>query len=149
MSSSEHAKMLKTLDSFYKAESAYLASGGGDFTAIAATLNSECVIYQPRSLPYGGEWRGHHGFERWMRSFTQIWSSLEVTGPEQMLIGDVVISRSHVYAQRRASGEKLDWPLLQYFKFRAGLILELWPFYWDTATLLAQLQPPSPTPSSS
>ncbi len=140
MSHSEEARMLATLDSFYKAESAYLRVGGGDFAAIAATLDPECVIYQPSSLPYNGVWRGHGGFEEWMRLFTQIWASLEVTDPEQMPVGNVVISRSHVYAERRGSGEKLDWPLLQYFRFREGLIVELWPFYWDTATLIDQLQ---------
>ena len=140
MSHSEHANMLATLDRFYRAESACLAAGGGDFGAIAATLDSECVIYQPLSLPYGGEWRGHRGFEHWMRSFTQVWASLAVKDPEQMPVGDVVISRSHVYAERRGSNQKLDWPLLQYFKFRNDLILELRPFYWDTATLAAKLQ---------
>ena len=139
MSDSEDAGMLRTLNNFYKAESAYLEAGGGDFAAIAATLHPECVIHQPVSLPYGGVWRGHGGFEEWMQLFAQVWASLEVTGPEQMLIGNVVISRSHVYAERRGSGEKLDWPLLQYFRFREGLIVELWPFYWDTAILVKQL----------
>ena len=140
MSTSEDAKMLETLNSFYEAESAFLRAGGGDFTAIAATLDPECVIYQPVSLPYGGIRRGHNGFEEWMRLFTEVWASLEVREPEQMLMGNVVISRSHVYAERRGSGEKLDWPLLQYFRFRQNRIVELWPFYWDTATLIDDLQ---------
>ncbi len=135
-----HGRMLKTLELFYQAEGAYLRAGGGDFTAIASTLASECVLYQPPSLPYGGEWRGHRGFEKWMQSFSLTWAAMEVTKPEQMPIGDVVISRSHVHAERRGTGEKFDWPLLQYFKFREGLISELWPFYWDTATLVDQLQ---------
>lgn len=72
MSQVESTKIPATLDTFYKAESAYLRAGGGDFAAIAATLDPECVIYQPASLPYGGEWRGHNGFEEWMRLFTQV-----------------------------------------------------------------------------
>ncbi len=140
MSQVESTKIPATLDTFYKAESAYLRAGGGDFAAIAATLDPECVIYQPASLPYGGEWRGHNGFEEWMRLFTQVWASIEVTNPEQISMGDVVISRSHVYAEHRRSGEKYDWPLLQYFRFHDGLIAELWPFYWDTAALIVHLQ---------
>ena len=58
---------LATLDRFYKEEAAYLAAGGGDFSAIAATLDPECVIFQPASLPYGGKWRGHAGFEAWRK----------------------------------------------------------------------------------
>lgn len=140
MSHAEDAQMLETLGSFYDAESAYLRAGGGDFAAIAATLDPECVLYQPASLPYGGVWRRHSGFEAWMQSFTRIWASLEVKDPEQIVMGSIVMSRSHVYAERRGSGDKLDWPLLQYFRFREGLIVELWPFYWDTATLIDQLQ---------
>ncbi len=55
MSTSEDANMLETLNSFYKADSASLRAGGGDFTASAATLDPECVIYQPVLLPYGGD----------------------------------------------------------------------------------------------
>lgn len=40
-----------TLMRFYEAETAYLAPGGGDFGVIAATLDPECVLYQPASLP--------------------------------------------------------------------------------------------------
>ena len=46
---------LATIRRFYEAESAYLAPDGGDFRVIAATLDLECVLYQPASLPYGRE----------------------------------------------------------------------------------------------
>ena len=69
---------IDTLNSFYKAEAEYLASGSGDFTAIASTLDPDCVIFQPSSLPYGGEWRGHVGFESWMKAFAQQWTYMEV-----------------------------------------------------------------------
>ncbi len=42
---------LQTIRRFYEAEAAYLAPGGGDFRAMAATLDAECVLYQPASLP--------------------------------------------------------------------------------------------------
>jgi len=96
---------LATLDRFYKEEAAYLAAGGGDFSAIAATLDPECVIFQPASLPYGGEWRGHAGFEAWMKAFVQQWSSMEVQNTELFPHGDVIISKSHVYARSRVSGQ--------------------------------------------
>lgn len=67
-----------TLECFYKAEEEYLASGSGDFSAIEDTLDPNCIIFQPSSLPYGGEWRGHSGFEIWMKAFAQEWSSMEV-----------------------------------------------------------------------
>ncbi len=130
---------ISTLHRFYEAESAYLAAGGGDFSAIAATLDPECVIYQPASLPYGGIWSGHSGFEAWMQAFAQQWSSMEVQDTELYATGDVVVSKSHVYAIAKVTGLHLDWPLLQFFRLRNNRILELRPFYWDTAALLPGL----------
>ena len=130
---------LATLTRFYEAESAYLASGADDFAGIAATLDPEVVIYQPASLPYGGTWRGHRGFEAWMQAFAQQWSSLEVRDAELYPNGDVIVSRSHVYAVAKSTGKAIDWPLLQFFRVRQNKIFELRPFYWDTAALLAAL----------
>ena len=124
---------------FYEAEAAYLTPGGGDFDALAATLDPECVLYQPASLPYGGEWRGPAGFERWLRAFGAQWSSLEVKDSEFFPLADVVVSRSHVYAVARTSHQAVDWPLLQFFKMRGDKILELRPFHWDTAAMLPAL----------
>ena len=126
---------------FYEAESAYLTPSGGDFAALAATLDSECVLYQPASLPYGGEWRGPAGFARWLQAFSAQWSSLEVKDSEFFPVADVVFSRSHVYAVARTSHQAVDWPLLQFFKMRGDKILELRPFYWDTAAMLPALIP--------
>ena len=126
-----------TLQRFYAAEAAYLADGGGgDFSPVAATLDADCVIYQPASLPYGGAWRGHAGFEAWMRAFAAQWSALDVRDPHLFHDGDVIVSRSHVYATSRTTGRAADWPLLQLVRFRDAKVLELSPFYWDTAALL-------------
>ncbi len=134
MGSSDDA--LATLMRFYAAETAYLAPGGGDFAVIAETLDPDCVLYQPASLPYGGEWRGPAGFEAWMKAFGTQWSSLEVRDPQFYPCGDVVISRSHVHAVARATDRRIDWPLLQFFRVRDARILELRPFHWDTAAML-------------
>lgn len=129
-----------TIQHFYEAEAGYLTPGGGDFEALSATLDPECVLYQPATLPYGGEWRGPAGFERWLKAFNAQWSSLEVRESEFYPVGEkVVFSRSHVYAVARASGQAVDWPLLQFFRMRGNKILELRPFHWDTAAMLPVL----------
>ena len=137
-----NAAALANLQRFYAAEAAYLLAAEPDFTPIAATLDPECVIYQPASLPYGGEWRGHAGFEAWLCAFREVWSSLEVKESEIFSYGDVLVSRSHVYANARGTQRKADWPLLQYFRLRNTRILELRPFYWDTSVLLDVLRSP-------
>ena len=144
MSTQEQQPALETLKRFYEAESAYLASGGGDFSGVAGTLDPDCVIFQPTSLPYGGEWRGHSGFEAWMRAFAEQWSSLEVKDSKLYPNGDVIVSKSHVYAIAKITGRKADWPLLQFFRVQKGKIVELQPFHWDTASMLAALKPDAP-----
>ena len=91
------------LNQFFGAETSYIAAGGGDFGPIAATLDPECVIYQPSSLPYGGEWRGLERFEAWMKAFTEQWSFLEATQPEFFAYDDAVTVRSHVHARARTT----------------------------------------------
>ena len=139
--STQEQQPVETLKRFYEAEAAYLASGGGDFSGIAATLDPECVLRQPRSLPYGGEWRGHSGFEAWMKAFGEQWWSLEVKDSELYPNGDVIVSKSHVYAVAKKTGQDADWPLLQFFRLRNGKIVELLPFHWDTTRLLEALEP--------
>lgn len=74
-----------------------------------------------------------------MKAFAQQWTSLEAREAEFFPLGDVVVSKSHVYARSRAGGHEVDWPLLQFFRFRGGLILELRPFHWDTAAILRSI----------
>ncbi|MEM5387696.1 nuclear transport factor 2 family protein [Paraburkholderia phymatum] len=124
---------------FYEAETKYLAGNGDDFTPIARTLDPECVIRQPSSLPYGGVWRGHAGFEAWMKSFGEQWSRLEVVDPVFYTIDENIFSRSHVHAVAKHSGVAIDWPLLQHFVIRNRKILELTPFYWDTSLVVRAL----------
>lgn len=129
-----------TLQRFYDAEALYLSPSGGDFSVIAETLDPDCVLHQPRSLPYGGEWRGPEGFRAWMEAFGRQWSALEVRNPEfYPSDDDVIFSRSHVHAVSRATGHAIDWPLLQFFRVRNKRILELRPFHWDTAAMLPAL----------
>lgn len=139
---------LDAIRRFYAAERAYLAPGGGDFRGIAATLHPECVLYQPASLPYGGEWRGPAGFERWMQAFGEQWASLEVKDSRLYPAGDTVFSHSRVCAVARATGQAVDWPLLQLFRVRDSKILELRPFHWDTAAMLPAMGARTPGPAS-
>lgn len=133
------------LERFYAAEEDYMAAEAPDFAPVAAALHAECVLRQPAALPYGGEWRGHAGFEAWMRRFRATWSALSVRDPRVFLTTDeaVIFSRSHVHATARATGRWTDWPLLQQIEVRDGLILMLQPFHWDTAAMLSALAEPA------
>ena len=55
-----------------------MASSEPNFAAVAATLTEDCLLCEPASLPYGGEWRGHDGVEQWLRAFRATWASMEM-----------------------------------------------------------------------
>lgn len=129
------------LTRFYAAEEAYMTAEPPDFAPVAAVLHPACLLRQPAALPYGGEWRGHRGFEAWMRSFRATWSALSVRDARVFPTRDpaVIFSRSHVHAVARATGRPVDWSLLQQVELRDGRISLLQPFHWDTAAMLAAL----------
>ncbi len=129
------------LQRFYEAEAHFMAAAEQpDFGPVAATLHPDCLLYEPESLPYGGEWRGRDGVERWMRLFKATWSSLEVRDSQVFGDGDTLFSRSHVYATSRQTNKQTDWLLLQQLTLQQGGILDLRPFHWDTAAILPALR---------
>ena len=132
---------IAALQRFYDAESAYLEGQAKDFAPVAATLHPDCVISQPDSLPYAGQWRGHGGFHRWMDAFRDVFASLRVTDPVfYPSDAGIVFVRSTVNAIARTSGAELSWPLVQMVTIDDGLVREIQPFYWDTAKLLDELR---------
>ncbi len=44
----------------------------------AATLDPEAVLHQSPDLPWGGEFRGHAGYEDWARAMSTPFDRLEV-----------------------------------------------------------------------
>ena len=127
------------LQRFNKAEVRYMAADQPDFAPVAATLHPDCQLCEPASLPYGGEWRGRDGVERWLRMFKATWSSPQMRNSQIFGDGDTLFSRSHVYATARETSKQTDWALLQQVKFQQSGIVDLRPFHWDTAAILPAL----------
>ncbi len=133
---------LSALKAFYAAEAAYLTAGGpgvADFAGMAAHLDPEVLMYQAESLPYGGEWAGHDGIERFMAAMSEAWSSLEFLEQRSVVDGSVVVVDSRVAFRARATGRELETSVIQWITFGNGLITEFRPFYLDTAAVLAAL----------
>ena len=124
---------------FYDAET-NLLSGHGDFSAMAQTLHEDCVIVQPESLPYAGEWTGHDGYRRWMEAFSKAWTTLSVHDPRIYAAGEqTLFARSTVIATARTTGSEMPYPLLQMIWISADRIARIEPFYWDTHVVLKAL----------
>ncbi len=80
-----------------------------------------------------------------MRMFKATWPSLEVRDSQVVSDGDMLFSRSHVYATSRQTNKQADWALLQQLTLQQGGILDLRPFHWDAARP-TPTQRPNPGP---
>ena len=123
------------IERFYAAEAAYMNAGGGDagasFADMAATLDPDVVLHQSPDLPWGGEFRGHAGYEDWARQMSRAFDRLDVQDTHLFADSDTVVITCRLVTRSRASGETLDLPMTQVVRVRAERIVEFRPFYWN------------------
>ncbi|MFK4066676.1 nuclear transport factor 2 family protein [Streptomyces sp. NPDC029674] len=126
------------LTAMYEAESRYFAAGGpnrASFDLLAPCFAPDVVMHQAKALPYGGTWRGHDGMARFLRAMAQTWESFEIGEQEFLATGETAVVHTQVHARARATGRELAFPVLQSITVRGGRIVEVRPFYWDTAAI--------------
>lgn len=126
---------IAALKRFYAAEEQYIATGGQDFVPVAETLDPEIVLFQAESLPYGGEWRGHDGFERWLQAMSEAWSSASAQDPRFIEHGDTVVVLVTMEARARVTQRQIQVPVCHVVTAREGLLSEWRVFYWDTVAI--------------
>lgn len=132
----------ESLMRFYAAEARYSATGDtADRNALLATLHPNIVLYQPESLPYGGEWRGREAFGQWLDAFVQSWTDVTPTDPVFHTCGDdTLIVTVTMRASSRSTSREIVMPMCQVIRFSAGLPIEWRNFAWDTARMLDALE---------
>jgi uncharacterized protein len=133
---------LRALMRFYEAEARYSASGKAeDRDALLDTLHPDIVLYQPESLPYGGEWHGREGFARWLDAFVGAWADITPTDPEIHACGDnVVVATVTMRARAHATATLIVMPICQVIRFSDDHLPIHWRnFAWDTAKMLDAL----------
>ena len=135
MSSPGQSSPRDVLDRFYAAEAVYMDAGGGDagasFAAMAATLDPDVVLHQSPDLPWGGEFRGHAGYEDWARQMSRAFDRLAVKDAHFFTDGDTVVITCRLMTRSRASGDTLDLPMAQVVRVVGNRIVEFRPFYWN------------------
>ncbi len=135
MSVTAHPSPVDVVRRFHAAEDAYMNAGGADagasFADMASTLDPAVVLHQSPDLPWGGEFRGHAGYEDWARQMSRAFESLAVREARSFADGDTVVVTCHLVTRARATGETLDLPMAQMVRVRGDRIVEFRPFYWN------------------
>jgi uncharacterized protein len=68
---------------------------------------------------------------------SQAWEAFDMFDQECLSTTETAVVLTQVHARARATGRKLDFPILQSIRVVDGRISEVRPFYWDTAVIAA------------
>ena len=121
------------LSRFCAAEADYMTAGGArsgaSFADLAATLDPDVVLHQSPDLPWGGNFRGHAGYEDWARQMSGAFDQLEVKDRPSIADGDTAITICRLVTRSRANGAVFDAPMAQVVKVRNDRILAFRPFH--------------------
>jgi len=117
-----------------------------DTVQFRALLQPDFEIHWPRSLPYGGTFRG---VEPQPQGWGATWQLLQLTETERQMDPQVVAAHGEdvvvLWHQRGRSGdgESIDEEVLGLYRFREGKLARAQMFYFDTvpvASFLAKAQ---------
>lgn len=110
-----------------------------DFEAAMRFAHPDLVVREAPSLPYRGEYVGIEGQHQLLADVDEIW---EFDGGAPAMEfhdagDDVVVSRVTGQATLRATGQQVDFDVVEWFILRDGKLAEINVYYWDAAPLLA------------
>ena len=122
-------------------QSIYDAAKCGDLATILSFIDPEIEAFEADSLPYGGTYHGHEGFRRLFSLVFQSWRSFEFEVDDILDAGEHVVGLLRVKVGLRGSDSDVTTKVAEFWKLRGGKVIELRPFYWDTAALLGNARP--------
>jgi hypothetical protein len=137
---------MASIQRFYDAENEYFGSAPEqrDIAPLLAELDPDVVVEVPNSLPHGGDWRGHSGFEQLFHVVAEHWSKFEVLWDRDnfhVIGSDRVMCEGVLSAVLRATGRPVEMPVVSVFTFGERGVTQLVHYYKDTGAILIANQP--------
>lgn len=119
----------------------YAAVAKGAWDEVAAYMADDFVIYEPTSLPYGGEWHGRDALQRLYAHVMGYWIDPRVTWQELVGGEDHTVALLHFEVTAKSSGKRFETDIAEVTKFNAaGQMALMRIHYFDTAFMLDQLK---------
>jgi ketosteroid isomerase-like protein len=115
-----------------------------DLAGVLAAYDSEIVVREADSLPYGGTFHGIEGATKHATGAAQIWDDLQ-TPAERKLDAQFLDAGDYVVVLWRqkgkvANGGKFDMPVVSVYKMRDGKVVESQMFHADSFAVRAFLE---------
>jgi uncharacterized protein len=130
---------IKIIKTFYE----YLAKGDRDWI-YANLIADDIELIEPPSLPYGGIYRGKDLVRRTLKTVVETWDNMEFEIVNYLAGGDSVVVHAYLGCTGRRTGKSFHIPMMELWRIRDGRIIELRPFFHDTARM-AEVYGKSPT----
>lgn len=114
---------------------AYAAQAIRDWDSFYAVFDADIQFIEADSLPYGGIYHGLDGFREGTAIMLGYWDPFKAELVEVTVGGDLAILCFEVTGVARATGTSVDFPLTSLWRFRDEKVIEVRPFYFDTAMI--------------
>jgi len=134
---------MTSIQRFFEAENEYFRTDPDqrDIGPLLAELDPDVIVEVPESLPHGGVWRGHSGFEELFAVVARHWLEFRVIWDESkfyQLGAERVMCEGVVQGVLRATGDRVNTPIISLFTFSSAGVSQLDHFYKDTGSLIRQ-----------
>ncbi|GAB5459031.1 MAG: nuclear transport factor 2 family protein [Henriciella sp.] len=111
----------------------------GNWSEVENCLSEDFTVYEPESLPFGGEWRGKDALKR---LFTAVMTTFDepAVDPIEMSGGDEWANYIlHFSGTSKATGKRSTYRVIESAKVVEGVMRELHLHYFDTAKIVTDL----------
>ena len=123
-------------------EEYYTTLRGDQDAVMRKFVDADVTVHIPPSLPWGGDYHDFDGFTKSAAPFFAAWNDLQMQDLEFIGTDDKIFAVSRITGTSKATGANLEMPLAEMFTLRDGKIIEVRPFYFDTAEMLRVIREP-------
>ena len=114
----------------------YEAAIKNDMPRALNALDENLVIHEQESLPYGGRYEGHAGFQKLFQNLAAHWDDFKFVPKEYLDAGETVVAVVQLTGKAKQTGSPLDMTMYELWRMREGLAVECHSIVWDTAKML-------------
>ncbi len=107
-----------------------------DVAGMDALIHPDFELIEPEGLPYGGVYKGREGWRALVNRVIETWASFRIHIAEELgETQDTVVTRFDISGRSRKTGRTWTSSVLELWRFRDGLLVEIAPYYFDTHLL--------------
>jgi hypothetical protein len=114
----------------------YDAAKTGDLASVLQVVAPDAITREAPSLPYGGEFQGPDGMGRLLKQVFSTWAKFEFELKELIDGGETIVALLQARITQRGADQATEMPMVEIWRLRDGKVVELVPYYWDTAQLV-------------